>query len=62
MKISVSKRVMHIIRRLIYRYKGLSKYCIFCDSKIGGFLPCRDGVIPPLMFALDCIGSDVTAF
>lgn len=43
---------------------GGRKHCVFCDHRVWRFMPYRGGSrgTPPLLQALDCVGSDVDHF
>ncbi len=58
-------RLSRLLLRLIAcAYIRPHRYCCVCESFIGRFLPYRGGSLrrPPLMVALDVIGSDVDNF
>src|SRR6266480_1545314 len=63
MRASLSSRALGLVARG-FAILGSAKLCYACNRRVGRFLPYRGGWkdVPPLIKALDVIGSDVENF
>lgn len=61
MGLGITRKLLKLISRKSFKEKHL---CLICNHRVGAFLPYRIGLrnLPPLMFALDMIGSDIAHF
>jgi SAM-dependent methyltransferase len=59
--LGITRKLLRLISRKNFKEKY---FCLICNHRVGAFLPYRGGQkgLPPLMIALEGIGSDVVHF